>query len=497
MNLNFLDFEQPIASLEAKISSLVELIDRDKTLNINLDKEICCLRKKSSALTKKIFSNLDAWQITQLARHPMRPYTLDYIENIFTDFDEFSGDRLYGDDKAIIGGIGRINSRPVMIIGHQKGRNIKEKIFRNFGMPAPEGYRKALRLMKMAEQFQLPVITFIDTPGAYPGIGAEKRGQSEAIAKNLREMSILKAPIICTVIGEGGSGGALAIGVGDKINMLQYSIYSVISPEGCAAILWKNVDKAPIAAKSMGIIASKLKKLNLIDAVIPEPLGGAHRNLKTITANLKDRLLKDLKKLDNMTITDLLKSMLIGAIIGSTDAAAVFSLLGNTNLKERVNATLEIESGTLSGGVMIFSITNLLHGSGILSVYLCGLMLGNYPIRNRFEILQMFDGTSINFVAKLSGVTTPALRRPIFRGGISFYQENSWEILIYQIKIGSHLSGISTNKLNLPLFAYLVAIFRKNRFVQKISETTLHDEDIVIFIGKTSVLYKLEKLFNN
>lgn len=308
MNLNFLDFEQPIASLEAKISSLVELIDRDKTLNINLDKEICCLRKKSSALTKKIFSNLDAWQITQLARHPMRPYTLDYIENIFTDFDEFSGDRLYGDDKAIIGGIGRINSRPVMIIGHQKGRNIKEKIFRNFGMPAPEGYRKALRLMKMAEQFQLPVITFIDTPGAYPGIGAEKRGQSEAIAKNLREMSILKAPIICTVIGEGGSGGALAIGVGDKINMLQYSIYSVISPEGCAAILWKNVDKAPIAAKSMGIIASKLKKLNLIDAVIPEPLGGAHRNLKTITANLKDRLLKDLKKLDNMTITDLLKS---------------------------------------------------------------------------------------------------------------------------------------------------------------------------------------------
>lgn len=308
MNLNFLDFEQPIANLEAKINSLVELSNRDKTLHINLDKEILCLRKKSSELTKKIFSNLDAWQITQLARHPMRPYTLDYIKNIFTDFDEFSGDRLYGDDKAIVGGIGRLNSRPVMIIGHQKGRNIKEKIFRNFGMPAPEGYRKALRLMQMAEQFQLPVITFIDTPGAYPGIGAEKRGQSEAIAKNLREMSTLKVPIICTVIGEGGSGGALAIGVGDKINMLQYSIYSVISPEGCAAILWKNVEKAPIAAKSMGIIAAQLKKLNLIDTVITEPLGGAHRNLHTITSNLKDRLIKDLKILDKMTITELLSS---------------------------------------------------------------------------------------------------------------------------------------------------------------------------------------------
>ncbi|AFA41220.1 acetyl-CoA carboxylase, carboxytransferase, alpha subunit [Wigglesworthia glossinidia endosymbiont of Glossina morsitans morsitans (Yale colony)] len=308
MNLNFLDFEQPIANLEAKINSLVELSNRDKTLHINLDKEILCLRKKSSELTKKIFSNLDAWQITQLARHPMRPYTLDYIKNIFTDFDEFSGDRLYGDDKAIVGGIGRLNSRPVMVIGHQKGRNIKEKIFRNFGMPAPEGYRKALRLMQMAEQFKLPVITFIDTPGAYPGIGAEKRGQSEAIAKNLREMSTLEVPIICTVIGEGGSGGALAIGVGDKINMLQYSIYSVISPEGCAAILWKNVEKAPIAAKSMGIIANQLKKLNLIDTVVPEPLGGAHRNLQTVTSNLKDRLIKDLKILDKMTTTDLLSS---------------------------------------------------------------------------------------------------------------------------------------------------------------------------------------------
>uniref|UniRef100_A0A1A9UKC6 Small ribosomal subunit protein uS2c n=1 Tax=Glossina austeni TaxID=7395 RepID=A0A1A9UKC6_GLOAU len=393
------------------------------------------------------------------------------------NFDEFSGDRVYGDDKAIVGGIGRLNSRPVMIIGHQKGRNIKEKIFRNFGMPAPEGYRKALRLMHMAEQFQLPVITFIDTPGAYPGIGAEKRGQSEAIAKNLREMSTLQVPIICTVIGEGGSGGALAIGVGDKINMLQYSIYSVISPEGCAAILWKNVDKAPIAAKSMGIIASKLKKLNLIDTVIAEPIGGAHRDLKIIASNLKiissimlssfsSRLgipilliflilgmlagIDGLGKIDfndysvaytisnlalaiilldggmktkfqafriallpalslstiGVVITsgltgivaawifklNILEGMLIGAIIGSTDASAVFSLLGNTNLKERINATLEIESGTLSGGIMIFSITNLFHGSGILSVYLCGLILGNYPIRNRFEILQMFDG---------------------------------------------------------------------------------------------------------
>ncbi|MDQ1237554.1 MAG: acetyl-CoA carboxylase carboxyl transferase subunit alpha [Wigglesworthia glossinidia] len=306
MNLNFLDFEEPITNLESKINSLIELSSRDKTLHINLDKEIHCLRKKSLELTKKIFSNLNAWQITQLARHPMRPYTLDYIKNIFTDFDELSGDRLYGDDKAIIGGIGRLNSRPVMIIGHQKGREIKEKIFRNFGMPAPEGYRKALRLMHMADRFKLPIITLIDTPGAYPGIGAEKRGQSEAIAKNLREMSILTVPIICTIIGEGGSGGALAIGVGDKINMLQYSIYSVISPEGCAAILWKDVNKAPVAAKSMGIIASKLKKLNLIDTIVPEPLGGAHRDLNIITANLKDRLLKDLKMLDKMSVSELL-----------------------------------------------------------------------------------------------------------------------------------------------------------------------------------------------
>ncbi|BAC24524.1 accA [Wigglesworthia glossinidia endosymbiont of Glossina brevipalpis] len=306
MNLTFLDFEQPIADLESKINSLVELSQRDKTLNIN--KEINCLRKKSEDLTKKIFSNLNAWQITKIARHPMRPYALDYIKNIFTDFDELSGDRLYGDDKSIIGGIARLNSRPVMILGHQKGRETKEKIFRNFGMPTPEGYRKALRLMKIADRFNMPLITLIDTPGAYPGIEAEERGQASAIATNLREMSMLKIPIICTVIGEGGSGGALAIGVGDKINMMQYSIYSVISPEGCAAILWKNVDKAPIAAEEMGIIATRLKELNLIDNIIPEPLGGAHRNIKIITSNLKNRILKDLKELDKFTTSDLLNN---------------------------------------------------------------------------------------------------------------------------------------------------------------------------------------------
>ncbi|MCR3755985.1 MAG: acetyl-CoA carboxyltransferase subunit alpha [Sodalis sp. Psp] len=307
MSLNFLDFEQPIAELEAKIDSLTAAVSRqDEKFNINLDEEVQRLREKSVELTRKIFSDLDAWQIAQLARHPMRPYTLDYIQNIFTDFDELAGDRAYADDKAIVGGIARFNSRPVMIIGHQKGREIREKIRRNFGMPAPEGYRKALRLMKMADRFKMPLLTFIDTPGAYPGIGAEERGQSEAIAKNLREMSGLRIPVICTVIGEGGSGGALAIGVGDKVNMLEYSTYSVISPEGCASILWKRTDKAPIAAEAMGIIAPRLKELKLIDSIVPEPLGGAHRDVPATATLLKAQLLTDLAEIDALSEKELL-----------------------------------------------------------------------------------------------------------------------------------------------------------------------------------------------
>lgn len=307
MSLNFLDFEQPIAELEAKIESLTAVVRcQDKKFDINLDEEVQRLREKSIELTRKIFSTLGPWQIAQLARHPHRPYTLDYVHNIFTDFDELAGDRAYGDDKAIVGGMARLNSRPVMIIGHQKGRETKEKILRNFGMPAPEGYRKALRLMEIAERFKMPLITFIDTPGAYPGVGAEERGQSEAIAKNLREMSGLRIPVICTVIGEGGSGGALAIGVGDKINMLEYSTYSVISPEGCAAILWKSAEKAPIAAEAMGIIAVRLKELKLIDNIVPEPLGGAHRNPKAIAISLKAQLLTDLSELDHLNEQELL-----------------------------------------------------------------------------------------------------------------------------------------------------------------------------------------------
>ncbi|URJ23522.1 acetyl-CoA carboxylase carboxyl transferase subunit alpha [Blochmannia endosymbiont of Camponotus sp. C-003] len=299
MGLNFLDFEKPILDLEEKINSLTSIVHLDKKSKTNINEEINRLRFKNIELTQKIFSNLNAWQIAQLARHPKRPYTLDYIERIFNDFDELSGDRVYADDKAIVGGIARLNSRPVMIIGHQKGRDTKEKIKRNFGMPAPEGYRKALRLMKMAERFKIPLITFIDTPGAYPGVGAEKRGQSSAIAKNLRTMSVLKIPIICTVIGEGGSGGALAISIGDKVNMLEYSTYSVISPEGCASILWKNVKKAPIAAEAMGITSYRLKELNLIDNVIYEPLGGAHRDILTTSISLKTQLLLDLSELDS------------------------------------------------------------------------------------------------------------------------------------------------------------------------------------------------------
>ncbi|MBT0720167.1 acetyl-CoA carboxylase carboxyl transferase subunit alpha [Tatumella sp. TA1] len=306
MSLNYLDFEQPIAELEAKIDSLKSLGPQDEKHDINLDDEIQRLRGKSVELTKKIFADLGAWQIAQLARHPMRPYTLDYVRNAFDDFDELAGDRAYADDKAIVGGIARLDGRPVMIIGHQKGRETKEKIRRNFGMPAPEGYRKALRLMEMAERFKMPIITFIDTPGAYPGVGAEERGQAEAIARNLREMAGLTVPVICTVIGEGGSGGALAIGVGDKVNMLQYSTYSVISPEGCASILWKSADKAPLAAEAMGITADRLSELELIDSVIPEPLGGAHRHPKEIAAVLKEQLLSDLAELDELSTEELL-----------------------------------------------------------------------------------------------------------------------------------------------------------------------------------------------
>ncbi|KAE9530283.1 acetyl-CoA carboxylase carboxyl transferase subunit alpha [Testudinibacter aquarius] len=296
MNHEFLDFELPIAELEAKIESLRAVTQQDD--KINLDDEIKRLRKKSQELTKKTFANLDPWQVSKMARHPQRPYTLDYIHQIFTDFEELAGDRAFADDKAIVGGIARLEGKPVMIIGHQKGRTVKDKVKRNFGMPAPEGYRKALRLMQLAERFNMPIITFIDTPGAYPGVGAEERGQSEAIARNLREMSMLKVPVICTVIGEGGSGGALAIGVGDKVNMLQYSTYSVISPEGCASILWKSADKASLAAEAMGITAKRLLELKLIDNIIAEPLGGAHRDVPLMAEKLKQRLLSDLRDLE-------------------------------------------------------------------------------------------------------------------------------------------------------------------------------------------------------
>ena len=303
MSQEYLDFELPIAELEAKIEALRSASD-DK---IDLHDEIKRLQKKSDELTKKTFANLDAWQVSRMARHPNRPYTLDYIEHIFTDFQELAGDRAFADDKAIVGGLARLDGRAVMIIGHQKGRTVKDKVIRNFGMPAPEGYRKALRLMQMAERFNLPIITFIDTPGAYPGIGAEERGQSEAIARNLREMSTLKVPVICTVIGEGGSGGALAIGVGDKVNMLQYSTYSVISPEGCASILWKSAEKASTAAEVMGLTAARLKELGLIDNIVQEPLGGAHRNYHEMARNLKQCLVEELNELDTFDKDGLLE----------------------------------------------------------------------------------------------------------------------------------------------------------------------------------------------
>ena len=305
MNLNFLDFEQPIAELEAKIEEL-RLVGDDNEINIG--EEIARLEAKSRTLTESIFSNLSAWQISQLARHPQRPYTLDYLERVFTDFQELHGDRTFADDAALVGGLARLEGRPVVVIGHQKGRDTLEKVRRNFGMPRPEGYRKALRLMQMAERFRLPVLTFIDTPGAYPGVGAEERGQSEAIARNLFVMAGLKVPIICTVIGEGGSGGALAIGVGDRLFMLQYSTYSVISPEGCASILWKSAERASDAAEAMGITAERLKSLELVDQVLPEPLGGAHRDVDAMARDLKGVLLEALDALEALPPDELLET---------------------------------------------------------------------------------------------------------------------------------------------------------------------------------------------
>ncbi|MFS0826077.1 acetyl-CoA carboxylase carboxyltransferase subunit alpha [Pseudomonas phoenicis] len=294
MNPNFLDFEQPIADLQAKIEGL-RLVGNDNSLNIS--DEIARLEDKSNSLTESIFGNLTSWQIARLARHPRRPYTLDYLQHIFTEFEELHGDRHFSDDAAIVGGTARLNGKPVMVIGHQKGREVREKVRRNFGMPRPEGYRKACRLMEMAERFKMPILTFIDTPGAYPGIDAEERNQSEAIAWNLRVMARLKTPIIATVIGEGGSGGALAIGVCDQLNMLQYSTYSVISPEGCASILWKTAEKAADAAEAMGITAERLKSLNIVDKVIGEPLGGAHRDPVKMAESVRESLVEQLDHL--------------------------------------------------------------------------------------------------------------------------------------------------------------------------------------------------------
>ena len=306
MNIDYLDFEQPIAELLAHIDELKH-VSNNIGESVDFSDEIASLEKKAVEMTRKTFSDLGAWQISRLSRHPLRPYTLDYIKEIFTDYEELHGDRAYADDKAIIGGIARIDGEPVMLVGHQKGRNVQTRTMRNFGMPRPEGYRKALRLMQMAERFKMPIITFIDTPGAYPGVGAEERGQAEAIARNLKVMSALKVPIICTVIGEGGSGGALAIGVGDRVNMLQYATYSVISPEGCASILWKSADKAPLAADAINITAKDLKRLKLIDSVIEEPLGGAHRDYQKMAENLKKQLLKDLNELKSESPESLLE----------------------------------------------------------------------------------------------------------------------------------------------------------------------------------------------
>ncbi|REL27528.1 acetyl-CoA carboxylase carboxyl transferase subunit alpha [Thalassotalea euphylliae] len=306
MSLNFLDFEQPIAELEEKIEEL-QLVNNGQELNLDLEDQISQLRDKNNELTKKIYANLDPWQTARVARHPQRPYTQDYLSRIFDEFDELAGDRAYADDKAIVGGTARLDGKPVMVIGHQKGRSTTEKVKRNFGMPRPEGYRKALRLMEMAERFNMPIITFIDTPGAYPGVGAEERGQSEAIARNLKVMARLTVPIVCTVIGEGGSGGALAIGVGDRVNMLQYSTYSVISPEGCASILWKTAEKASTAAEAMGITAKRIKELELIDNIVEEPLGGAHRDMDQMSAMLKQAIKADLTDLEGLSKDELIE----------------------------------------------------------------------------------------------------------------------------------------------------------------------------------------------
>ncbi|WP_295432431.1 acetyl-CoA carboxylase carboxyltransferase subunit alpha [uncultured Thiodictyon sp.] len=303
MDLNFLDFEQPIAELEAKIEEL-RLVGHDN--EINIAEEIERLEKKSRTLTESVFAGLSPWQISQLSRHPQRPYLLDYTRLLFDEFHELHGDRAFADDPAIVGGLARMDGRPLMVIGHQKGRDTKEKIVRNFGMPRPEGYRKALRLMQMAERFRLPILTFIDTPGAYPGVGAEERGQSEAIARNLQVMSRLRTPILCTVVGEGGSGGALAVGVGDRLLMLQYSTYSVISPEGCASILWKSADKAQLAADAMAITSTRLKEHGLVDLVIPEPLGGAHRDPDAVALSLKRALSGQLDMLQEIDLDTLI-----------------------------------------------------------------------------------------------------------------------------------------------------------------------------------------------
>jgi acetyl-CoA carboxylase carboxyl transferase subunit alpha len=304
MNPNYLDFEQPIAELEVKIEEL-QLVGTDAEMDIS--QEIANLRQKSTKLTEKIYANLSAWDIVKVARHPKRPYSLDYIPRVFSEFDELHGDRRFGDDKAIIGGVARLDDRPVMVIGQEKGRAVKDKVYRNFGMPKPEGYRKALRLMEMAERFKMPVITLIDTPGAYPGIDSEERGISESIARNLAVMSRLATPIICIVIGEGSSGGALGIGVGDHLAMLQYSTYFVISPEGCANIIWKSTDNAPDAAEAMGVTSGVLQELGIVDATIPEPLGGAHRDVDLIAERVKQHISEQLAALDQISMEDMLE----------------------------------------------------------------------------------------------------------------------------------------------------------------------------------------------
>lgn len=304
MDPNYLDFEQPIAELEAKISEL-RLVGSDNELNIS--EEIHNLKDKSTKLTEKIYASLTPWQISQVARHPLRPYTLDYIEHIFTDFDELHGDRLFADDQALVGGLAKIDDRAVMVIGHQKGRGTKEKVRHNFGMPRPEGYRKARRLVKLAEQYRLPVLSFIDTPGAYPGMDSEERGINEAIAENMAMMSRIRTPLIATVTGEANSGGAIAIGVADQLNMLQYSTYTVITPEGCATILWKSAEYASAAAEAMGVTSERLEELGIVDQTIAEPLGGAHRDVAATSANIKTALLDQLDRLTAMDIDDLVE----------------------------------------------------------------------------------------------------------------------------------------------------------------------------------------------